>query len=145
MTRIGYKAPVSVAADFRGLTPIVLLSALRDAGTRVHEPCQSVEVEFPADVLNAVVAKLLNLGAEINRSAERGPSWVVAGDLPARLVHRFTAALPALTRGEGAMWTAPAADRPVRGPAPVRARLDGSPLNRAQYLRFLSNRALGRR
>jgi ribosomal protection tetracycline resistance protein len=144
VTRIGYKAPVSVAADFRGLTPIVVLSALRDAGTRVHEPCQSVEVEFPPDVLNAVVAKLLNLGAEINRSAEHGPSCVVAGDLPARLVHRLTAALPALTRGEGAMWTAPAADRPVRGPAPVRARLDGNPLNRAQYLRFLSNRALGR-
>jgi ribosomal protection tetracycline resistance protein len=142
LTRTGYMSPISAAADFRGLTPVVLLRALQDAGTRVHEPCQAVEVELPADTLTAVLGKLLGLGAEISRSTERGPSWVVAGELPARLVHRFTAALPGLTRGEGALWTAPGADRPVRGPAPLRPRTDGNPLNRAEYLRFLSNRGL---
>jgi ribosomal protection tetracycline resistance protein len=58
------------------------------------------------------------------------------------VVHEFTAALPGLSHGEGAMWTRPGMDRPVRGPAPTRARLDGNPLDREQYLRFLSDRRL---
>ena len=142
VTRTGYQSPISAAADFRGLAPVVLLRALQDAGTRVHEPCQRFELEIPAGVLGGVLAKLMNLGAEISRSAERGPSWVLAGELPARVVHEFTAALPGLSHGEGAMWTQPGADRPVRGAAPTRARLDGNPLNREEYLRFLSNRKL---
>jgi len=142
VTRTGYQSPISAAADFRGLAPVVLLRALQDAGTRVHEPCQGFELEIPAGVLGGVLAKLMNLGAEISRSAERGPSWVLAGELPARVVHEFTAALPGLSHGEGAMWTRPGTDRPVRGAAPTRARLDGNPLNREEYLRFLSNRKL---
>ena len=140
VTRTGYKSPISTAADFRGLTPIVVLRALQDAGTRVHEPCQAFELEIPAGVLSGVLGKLLNLGAEISQSAERGPSWVLDGEMPARLVHEFTAALPGLSHGEGALWTRPGADRPVRGPAPTRARLDGNPLNREEYLRFLAGR-----
>ena len=140
VTRTGYQSPISTAADFRGLTPIVVLRALRAAGTRVQEPGQAFELEIPAGVLSGVLGKLLNLGAEISQSAERGPSWVLEGQLPARLVHEFTAALPGLSHGEGAMWTRPGADRPVRGPAPTRARLDGNPLNREEYLRFLAGR-----
>jgi ribosomal protection tetracycline resistance protein len=143
VTRTGYQSPISVAADFRGLTPIVLLRALRSAGTRVHEPCQAFELEIPAGVLGSVLGKLTSLGAEISQSAERGPSWVLVGELPARVVHEFTAALPGLSHGEGAMWTRPGADRPVRGRPPTRERLDGNPLNREEYLRFLSNRRLG--
>ena len=144
VTRTGYKSPISTAGDFRGLAPIVLLRALRAAGTRVHEPCQAFEVEFPAETLSAVLAKLMALGAEISRSAERGPSWVLEGELPARLVHDFTAALPGLSHGEGAMWTRPGGDRPVRGAPPTRPRLDGNPLNREEYLRFLANPTLVR-
>jgi len=138
--RTGYKAPLSTAADFRGLTPVVLLRALQAAGTRVYEPCQAFEAEVPAGVLSAVLGRLAALGADITGSAERGDSWVVTGVLPARLTHELTAALPGLTHGEGALWSRPGADRPLRGPAPQRPRLDGNPLNYEEYLRFLSSR-----
>ncbi|MEU8234767.1 translation factor GTPase family protein [Actinoplanes sp. NPDC048967] len=138
--RTGYKAPSSTAADFRGLTPVVLLRALLEAGTRVCEPCQAFELEVPAVALNAVLGRLAVLGADVTGSAERAESWVVAGLLPARLMHELTTALPGLTHGEGALWSRPGPDRPLRGPAPSRPRLDGNPLNYEEYRRFLSAR-----
>jgi len=138
--RTGYQAPISAAADFRGLAPIVLLRALQAAGTRVHEPCQAFELELPAETLSAVLGRLAGLGADVSGSAERGSSWVISGQLPARLVQELTTALPGLTHGEGALWTRPGADRPLRGVSPRRPRLDGNPLHYEEYLRFLSSR-----
>jgi ribosomal protection tetracycline resistance protein len=118
--RIGYEAPMSVAADFRNLTPIVLMRALRKAGTRVYEPCQSLEIEVPADVAPAVIGYLNGLGADITNSEQQGASWLVSGELPVRLVQEFTMALPGLSHGEGAVWSRPGTDRPVRGAIPTR-------------------------
>ena len=53
--------------------------------------------------------------------------------MPARVVQEVTRALPGLTRGEGALWSRPAGDRPVRRPVPLRERLDGNPLDREEY------------
>jgi len=144
VTRIAWKSPSSTAADFRGLAPIVLLRALRDAGTRVHEPCHAVEAELPGDALSGVLAAMAGLGAEITGSAPRGDGWVVTAEMPSRLVQELTRVLPGLTHGEGALWSRPGRDRPLRGPAPARPRLDGNPLDRDEYLRFLGNRSLAR-
>ena len=145
LAEVGYHSPISTAADFRNLTPMVLMRALKAAGTRVFEPGQSVEIEMPPDLLGGVVGLLGTLGADIGRSVESGTSsWLVAAELPARAVQELTAALPGLTRGEGALWSGPGADRPVRGPAPLRERFDGNPLDRTEYLRFLADRSLAR-
>jgi ribosomal protection tetracycline resistance protein len=132
----GFSSPVSVAADFRGRTPLVLMRALLAAGTQVCEPCHEFEVEIPGAALTGVLGQLAGLGAEIAGSAEAGDSWLVSGQLPARLVPEFTRALPGLSGGEGSWWSRPAGDRPVRGPAPVRERSDDNPLSRADYLRL---------
>ncbi|MDT0343215.1 TetM/TetW/TetO/TetS family tetracycline resistance ribosomal protection protein [Streptomyces litchfieldiae] len=142
LIEVGYDAPSSVAADFRGVTPMVLLRALRAAGTRVYEPCQALEIEVPEDALSGVVGELTALGADVTRSVENGSVWLIGAELPARTVPRLTAALPGLTHGEGALWSRPGRDRPVRGAFPRRERFDGNPLNREEYLRFLSNRSL---
>nr|WP_239074934.1 TetM/TetW/TetO/TetS family tetracycline resistance ribosomal protection protein [Streptomyces sp. SID10853] len=147
LTRTGYIAPLTVAAHFRQLTPLVLMRALKRAGARVFEPCRAVETEIPEDTLSAVIGCLLPLGAEITGSTEAGPSgagssWLVTAELPARRVQEFQQALPGLTRGEGAMWSRPSQDRPVRGPAPTRPRTDGNPLNPEEYMRFLADRSL---
>jgi ribosomal protection tetracycline resistance protein len=145
LIRSGYSAPVSVAADFRDLTPLVLMRALQAAGSQVYEPCHSFEVEVPGDVLSAVLGRLGALEADISQSTEAGASWLVTGEIPARLVQDFTTALPGLTRGEGAWWSRPGGDRPVRGRVPVRARYDGNPLNREEYRRFLAHGSAGHR
>ncbi len=138
LIQAGYTSPTSVAADFRGRTPMVAMQALRAAGTQVYEPCHHFEAEIPGDVLSPVLSHLAGLGADVAQSADAGPNWLVTGQIPARLVAEFTRALPGLTRGEGAWWSQPAGDRPVRGQVPVRARTDGNPLDREEYLRFLA-------
>ncbi|WP_328329210.1 MULTISPECIES: translation factor GTPase family protein [unclassified Streptomyces] len=142
LTRTGYMSPLTVAADFRQLTPLVLMRALRRAGSRVFEPCQTLEAEIPEDALHTVVGCLVPLGAEITGSTTAGSSWLVTAELPVRRVQKFQKALPGLTRGEGTVWSRPGEDRPVRGPAPTRPRTDGNPLNREEYLRFLADRSL---
>ncbi|MET8153681.1 GTP-binding protein [Actinoplanes sp. NPDC049668] len=138
--RTGYRAPTSSAADFRGLAPVVFLRALRTAGTVTCEPCAAFELEVPADTLSAVLGLLSGLGADVTGSDMSGAAWTVTGRLPVRLVPELTAALPGLTRGEGALWSRPGPDRPVRGAAVGRPRQDGNPLNYSEYLRFLSSR-----
>ncbi|WP_328318634.1 translation factor GTPase family protein [Streptomyces sp. NBC_00388] len=142
LTATGYVAPLTVAAHFRHLTPLVLMRALDRAGSRVFEPCLAVEAEIPEDSLNAVVGALVPLGAEITGSTGAGRSWRVTAELPVRRVQEFRKVLPGLTRGEGAMWSGPGQDRRVRGRVPVRRRTDGNPLDREEYLRFLADRSL---
>jgi len=130
LTSVGYEAPISVAADFRNLTPLVLMSALRTADTQVYEPCHSFEIEAPGDVLSDVVGYLTALGAHITQSTQtRAASWLVTGEIPARLLPELTTALPGLSHGAGTLWSHPGTDRPVRGTIPVRERFDGNPLN----------------
>lgn len=138
LTRSGFAAPVSTAADFRRLTPLVLMAALAEAGTRVYEPCHAYELEAPADTLSAVTGLLAGLGAAVHDTAAGPEVCVLKGTVPARSAPAAERRLPALTRGEGVWWTLPAADRPCEGRPPVRPRTDGNPLNRAAYLRHLT-------
>src|SRR5213076_1765913 len=59
------RGPLSTAADFRKLTPLVLMQALERAGTAVCEPIVQVRVEIPTTTIGAVMAALARLGAGI--------------------------------------------------------------------------------
>ncbi|MGW3157511.1 tetracycline resistance ribosomal protection protein Otr(A) [Streptomyces sp. NPDC001089] len=114
LTRSGFAAPLSTAADFRGLTPIVLRRALERAGTRVYEPCHAFKVEVPLDALARVTARLASMGAEFGETTGGRTSWQVTGELPARRVRDIELRLPGLTHGEGVWWSRPSGDRLVR-------------------------------
>ncbi|MGP3964113.1 GTP-binding protein [Nonomuraea sp. 3N208] len=114
LTRTGYDAPVTVAADFRGRTPLVLMRALRRAGTTVYEPCHRFEVEIPLEAFSAVTGALAALGGELDGTARRDDTWVITGEIPAAAVHEVEQRLPGLSHGEGAWWSEPAGDRPTR-------------------------------
>ncbi|MCC2276792.1 TetM/TetW/TetO/TetS family tetracycline resistance ribosomal protection protein [Streptomyces sp. ET3-23] len=133
LTHSGYASPVSTAADFRNLTPLVLMRALAEAGTRVYEPCHTYELELPADTVGPVTALLGEAGAGITETLP----GLLKGTVPARGIPLVERRLPALTRGEAVWWSAPTEDRPCGGRPPTRPRTDGNPLNRAEYLRHL--------
>ncbi|MET8286596.1 tetracycline resistance ribosomal protection protein Otr(A) [Streptomyces sp. NPDC005132] len=113
LIRSGFVAPLSTAADFRGLTRLVLRRALERAGTRVYEPCHTFEVEVPLDALAPVTAQLASLGAEFGETTGGRTSWLVTGELPARRVRDMELRLPGLTHGEGVWWSRPSGDRRV--------------------------------
>ncbi|WP_421106494.1 tetracycline resistance ribosomal protection protein Otr(A) [Streptomyces sp. NEAU-S77] len=119
LIRSGFDAPVSTAADFRGVTPGVLGEALERAGWRVYEPYHAFELEIPSDVLAPVTARLAAVGADIAESAGGAAGWLLTGEIPVRSVHAFEHALPGLSRGEGVWLSRPSGDRPLPGSATV--------------------------
>jgi ribosomal protection tetracycline resistance protein len=69
-----------------------------------------------------------------------GESCTIEGDIPAARVHELRQRLPGLTLGEGVLECEFDRYEPVRGKAPARARTDGNPLNREEYILRLSQR-----
>jgi ribosomal protection tetracycline resistance protein len=134
VTRSGYWSPSSTAGDFRNLTPLVLMSALRQAGTRVLEPVLRFRLEAPADTVGPLLPALARLGAVAQESGRDGGTSVLTGHVPAARGHDLERALPGLTRGEGVLESTFDHHRPVRGPAPRRPRTDHDPLDRETYL-----------
>jgi len=139
------RGPLSTPADFRKLTPIVVMRALERAGTVVCEPLHHFRLEVPDDTLGAILPVLSRLGAVPNTPLLRGSSYLLDGEIPAARVHELTQQLPALTRGEGVMESAFDRYQPVRGTIPARPRSDHHPLNRKEYLQHVSGRIAGRR
>jgi ribosomal protection tetracycline resistance protein len=140
MTHSGYSSPSSVAADFRNFTPLVVMDALKQAGTVVCEPIHRLHLDIPPDTLAAVLPLLARLGAVPQISDMRGPSTLLEGDIPAARLHQLQQQLPALTRGEAVLEYAFDHYRPMRGTPPTRPRSDYNPLNRKEYMLHLMRR-----
>ena len=66
--------PGTTASDFRLLTPLVLMGALKQAGTVVCEPMHRFHLEIPADTFGAIDACT---GAAACRSADPGDAGFV--------------------------------------------------------------------
>jgi ribosomal protection tetracycline resistance protein len=134
------KSMSSTGADFRGVTPLVLMSALRQARTVVYEPIHRFRLEVPADILGPLLPALARLRAVPQTPTIRGSSSVLDGDIPAARLHEFRQQLPALTRGEGVLEAAFDRYEPVSGTIPARPRYDQNPLNREEYLLRVARR-----
>ncbi|MGH3869116.1 MAG: hypothetical protein ACRDQ4_23980 [Pseudonocardiaceae bacterium] len=134
LTHTGYASPVSAAGDFRKLTQLVLMSALKQAGTTVFEPVNQFELEVPIDATSAVLTNLVACGATPQTPAARDATYVIEGTIPARTVPEFGQKLPGLSQGEGIVLTRFHSFRPVTGPTPTRRRTDNNPLDGRQYL-----------
>lgn len=133
----------STAGDFRHLTPLVLMDALRRAGTTVLEPVHRFRLEVPADTFGTVLPLLARLGAVPDAPDVQGAEYVLEGGIPAASVHGLEQRLPGLTRGEAVLECAFDRYRPVRGPVPVRERWDNDPLDRKGYLLRVFRRVAG--
>lgn len=137
LTRVAF-APTSSAGDFRHLTPLVLMEALRLAGTEVCEPIERFMLDVPLEVVGDAYGMLASVRATPEETALRGVTSRITGTMPSSEVHRFEQHLPALGRGEAVFTSAHAGHRPIRGTPPERARTDFDPLNRKFYLSLVS-------
>jgi ribosomal protection tetracycline resistance protein len=135
------KSMSSTAGDFRNLTPLVLMDALRRAGTVVCEPINRFYLEIPVDLVGTIFPVLTRHGA-----APGGPSIfretaVIEGTIPAANLHNLHLMLPHVTRGEGSFESnfdhyEPIVDRVP----PARRRTDKDPGNRKLYFANLGIR-----
>ena len=127
------KSMSSTAGDFRNLTPLVLLEALRRAGTRVHEPVHSFTLEVPADCYATVLPVLGQLCAIPLLPRARGRVYTLTGTVPAARVHELQQRLPGLTGGEGVLETT-FSHYALAPDVASRPRTDADPLDREAYL-----------
>ena len=135
LTHSNYMSPVSTSGDFRKLLPLVLMSALKEAGTRVCEPLHQFQLEVPADTLKRVLSALARLRALPQNQEIRGAMCLLEGEIPAARTHALQQQLPGLTRGEGVLETNFARFEPVSGNTmPSQPRSDHNPLHRKEYL-----------
>jgi len=136
MIDCGYVAAGTTAADFRRVTPLVLMRALEGAGAEVCEPMVRVSLEIPTDTLGAVLPVLARLGAAVQTPSGGKLSTV----LPAARVQELQRQLPALTGGAGVLESEFGGYRRVGGEPPTRPRTTADPLNREEYLMHLTRR-----
>ncbi len=130
----------STPAAHRLLAPLVVMEALRAAGTEVCEPVHRLVVHAPASTATAVLALLARLGAALEPPTVRGLEVVIGGELPADRIVLLQRDLPALTHGEGVVESAFARYRPVRGTQPHRPRIGPDPRDRKTWLMQLGRR-----
>ncbi len=149
MTRCAYsipdgppsrRGPPSTAADFRKLTPIVVMRALERAAPAVCEPMLRARLELPTPTVGATLAALARLDAAVEAPSPRSDLCTVEALLAASRVQELQRQLPALTGGEGVLETDFGGYRPVGGSPPTRRRTTANPLNRAEYLMHLARR-----
>jgi ribosomal protection tetracycline resistance protein len=134
VTDCGYRAPGSTAADFRKLTPLVLMQALERAGTVVCEPIVRGRLEVPAGSLGTVMAALGRLGAAVEARSVHTNLSTIETVLPAAREHDLQRKFSALTGGEGVLESAFVGYQPVNGDPPARQRSTANPLNRDEYM-----------
>ena len=139
------RGPPSTAADFRKLTPIVVMRALAAAGPVVCEPTVRVSLEIPTDTIGAVMPELGRLGAAVETPSLRGKLSTIEIVLPAARAHDLQRQLPGLTGGEGVLESSFAGYQPVSGDQPTRPRTTANPLNLGEYLMHLARRVESKR
>ena len=137
------KSISSTAADYRCLAPLVLMTALERAGTRVCVPVHRFELEIPERRYASVLAALPRLSATPLDTDRTGDHLVIRGTVAAVAVHSLQQRVPDLTSGEGLLTTRLDHFAPRVGPPPTRPRTDDDPTDRVNYLK-ITTRRIGR-
>jgi ribosomal protection tetracycline resistance protein len=139
MTDCGYLASSSTAADFRHLTPLVLMRALARAGTVVCEPTLRVGLEVPREALASTIAAVAHLGGAVETRALNDELVNFETVLPAARARELERQLPNMTQGEGVFESTFAGYRPVAGEPPIGQRTRPSPLDQDAYRAHLTS------
>lgn len=112
--------PKTTAADFRKLTPIVLMRALRQAGTTVCEPMARISLEIPTDTIGIMLSTLARHKATIETTQQRSELSVIEAVMPYAQVNGLQQRLPKLTGGEGVLEASFGGYQPARKSIPKR-------------------------
>lgn len=133
LTHTGYASPVTTASDFRNLTPLVLMNALKQADTCVYEPINEFELTVPEHAISTAMYKLAAIPATFAEPILNNDSYQLTGSLPVAKTENFKRMLHSFTEGEGIFTAKPAGFTKLNAPFPIRKRVDFNPLNRKDY------------
>ena len=130
--------PTSTAADYRHLTPLVLMDALKMAGTTVLEPIQRFTLEIPVETLGDVFTALVAHRVLPQQTETLGPVALIVGTIPTAEIRSLEQRLPGLSAGDGVFTAEFDHYTDIIGTPPARPRTDLNPLDRKEYLARVS-------
>ena len=134
LTDVGYWSSVTVAADFRFLTPLVVMQALQEACTEVCEPVEAFALDVPVETIGETLSALAVARAITSDISRHGEMCHLSGTIPSAEVHHFEQRLPGISRGLGDWTSTFKGYVPVASVIPERTRIGRNPLNRKLYL-----------
>ena len=134
LTHTGYASPVTTASDFRNLTPLVLMDALKHAKTCAYEPVNEFELTVPEHAISTTMYKLAAIPATFVEPILNNDSYQLTGSLPVAKIEDFKSMLHSFTEGEGIFITKPTGYNKLTAPFPTENVSDFNPLNRKDYL-----------
>ncbi|HDR7913562.1 TPA: TetM/TetW/TetO/TetS family tetracycline resistance ribosomal protection protein [Bacillus wiedmannii] len=134
LTHTGYASPVTTASDFRNLTPLVLMDALKHAETCAFEPVNEFELTVPEHAISTAMYKLAAIPATFSEPILNTDSYQFTGSLPVAKTEHFKRILHSFTEGDGIFTVKPSGYTKLKAPFPTRKRVDYNPLNRKNYL-----------
>ena len=138
----GYRRSGSTTSDFRRLTPLVLATAIRQAGTIVCEPMTAMRVDSPVEAGRGITSVILSTGGRVLGQHSTDTRTTIVALVQAGRVHEVQARIPGLTGGEGVLESSFAGYHPVTSdPPPSRRRTRADPFNRTAYLAALGRHA----
>jgi ribosomal protection tetracycline resistance protein len=128
LTAVGQSSPSTTAADFRGLTPLVLAEALSKAEVVVCEPIEHFWLEVPAATLPVLITLLAKCSASMSETVIEDAVARLQGMIASTHVQSIRRQLPGLTGGTGVMETAFDHHAPLSGSPLRRSRMSISPM-----------------
>ncbi|WP_337267483.1 translation factor GTPase family protein [Oryzifoliimicrobium ureilyticus] len=135
LTAAAQTSPQTTAADFRGLTPLVLAEALEKAQTIVCEPVDRFTIDAPAKSLSPLLTLLGKNAAAVEQTEVTEARARLEGTMPAAKVQAIQQQLLGLTSGSGTMESAFEHYAPLASQIspPIRARTGPNPFDRKEY------------
>jgi ribosomal protection tetracycline resistance protein len=110
----------TTSADFRMLTPLVLLQALEQAGTCVCEPMARLSIESPSRNVGDLLQAVVQLGGIVDETRVREGLSTIEATMPAQRSRELQRQLPGLSGGEGNLESSFGGYRPIQGRPPTR-------------------------
>lgn len=127
----------STPADFRNLTPMVLLEAVANAQTKLQWPLFSFKLKVPFFAIGKAVADLARMKAEFNNPKLMENYYLIEGTIPADLCGKYDLEVRSYTAGKGVFITkyylyadAPTDIKHTR----IKTKVD--PLNKTRYILY---------
>lgn len=135
-----FDSVTSTPADFRNLTPMVLMEALNKAGTFLMEPLYEFSLKIPISSSGRVMSDLQKMRADVNNISAEEEDIYIEGLIPVNTSKKYTIELNSYTEGKGIFLTKFHGYTKVPlylGQCREKAKID--PLNKKMYISYKQN------
>lgn len=130
-------------SDFRAVTPIALMDALKNAGTQLLEPVQEFEIRVSKEEAGKIIGDLINMRAVLEEQIIEGENFIVKGKVPVATSLNYSVRIASLSQGRGFFKSRFSGyeECPLEL-GTVRQRKTVDPSDREHYLRSISKKAM---